>query len=133
MSLSLYNNLECENKHCENSITIKNYNLKNMLFIIELYYNKSFTPCLLYTNLLYLGSTVQELVAVIKDATENIKNTDYPVAVIKSACELFLRFITLVGIDYGVCLIFFQYYQNFLIISYFWQSFRVLVSVKKGF
>lgn len=46
-------------------------------------------------------STVQELVAVIKDATENIKNTDYPVAVIKSACELFLRFITLVGIDYG--------------------------------
>lgn len=53
---------------------------------------------------MFLGSTVQELVAVIKDATENIKNADYPVAVITSACELFLRFITLVGIDYGVCL-----------------------------
>ncbi|XP_066150948.1 translation initiation factor eIF2B subunit alpha [Euwallacea fornicatus] len=45
--------------------------------------------------------TVQELESKIKTAIENMKNSNFPLAVITSGCELFLRFITLVGLDAG--------------------------------
>jgi len=47
------------------------------------------------------SETVQELEANLKDAIHNMKNANFPVAVITSGCELFLRFITLVGLDGG--------------------------------
>ncbi|CAG9765233.1 unnamed protein product [Ceutorhynchus assimilis] len=47
------------------------------------------------------SETVQELEANLKDAIYNMKNANFPVAVITSGCELFLRFITLVGLDGG--------------------------------
>lgn len=46
-----------------------------------------------------VAGTVQELEAILKDAISNIKNCNVPVAAITSGCELFLRFITLVGMD----------------------------------
>ncbi|XP_066248434.1 translation initiation factor eIF2B subunit alpha [Euwallacea similis] len=46
-------------------------------------------------------ATVQELESKIKTAIENMKNSNFPLAVITSGCELFLRFITLVGLDAG--------------------------------
>ncbi|XP_076252931.1 eukaryotic translation initiation factor 2B subunit alpha [Rhynchophorus ferrugineus] len=45
------------------------------------------------------SETVQELEAILKDAISIIKNCNVPVAAITSGCELFLRFITLVGMD----------------------------------
>lgn len=45
------------------------------------------------------SETVQELETNLKDAIHNIKNCNVPVAAITSGCELFLRFITLVGMD----------------------------------
>ncbi|KAH1027674.1 translation initiation factor eIF-2B subunit alpha isoform X1 [Dendroctonus ponderosae] len=47
------------------------------------------------------SETVQELETNLKSAIHVMKNSDLPVAVITSACELFLRFITLVGLDGG--------------------------------
>ncbi|KAL1506819.1 hypothetical protein ABEB36_006109 [Hypothenemus hampei] len=46
-------------------------------------------------------ATVQELVTNLKKAIDSMKNANLPVAVIMSCCELFLRFITLVGLDGG--------------------------------
>ncbi|XP_060523720.1 translation initiation factor eIF-2B subunit alpha isoform X2 [Cylas formicarius] len=45
------------------------------------------------------SETVQELEANLKEAIMIMKNSNFPVAAITSGCELFLRFITLVGMD----------------------------------
>ncbi|CAH1108099.1 unnamed protein product [Psylliodes chrysocephalus] len=45
------------------------------------------------------SETVQELEANLKEAIEAMKNTNYTVAAINSACELFIRFITLAALD----------------------------------
>ncbi|KAL1506818.1 hypothetical protein ABEB36_006109 [Hypothenemus hampei] len=52
-------------------------------------------------NSVFSGATVQELVTNLKKAIDSMKNANLPVAVIMSCCELFLRFITLVGLDGG--------------------------------
>ncbi|CAG9837912.1 unnamed protein product [Diabrotica balteata] len=45
------------------------------------------------------SETVQELEANLKDAIQEMKNSNYTVAGINSGCELFLRFITLASLD----------------------------------
>ncbi|CAG9864122.1 unnamed protein product [Phyllotreta striolata] len=45
------------------------------------------------------SETVQELEANLKEAIQAMKNTNFTVAAINSACELFIRFITLAALD----------------------------------
>ncbi|XP_057670226.1 translation initiation factor eIF-2B subunit alpha [Diorhabda carinulata] len=45
------------------------------------------------------SETVQELETNLKNAIQEMKNSNYTVAAINSGCELFLRFITLAALD----------------------------------